>query len=366
MMQKKMILTAGPSITEKEISYVTDAVTNGWNENWNSYLFRFENEFSKYIGVKHAMTTSSCTGALHLGLLSLGIGHGDEVIVPDISWVATASAVVYTGAKPIFCDIEEGSWCIDANILESLITPKTKAIFVVHLYGHPANMPKIMEIANKHNLFVIEDAAAAIGAEVGGQKTGSFGHISGFSFQGAKVLVTGEGGMLVTNDSNLFSRTQSLANHGRDPNYPQASLEVGYKYKMSNIQAALGLAQLERVEELVNRKREINELYRELLSSNTDIRVSDELLGCRSTHWMTSIEFVGATFDERQKFMQLLKKNMIDSRHVFSPMSSFPMFERNASNDVAYRVGSSSLNLPSGHNITERDISYICKIINSF
>jgi perosamine synthetase len=360
---KKMILTAGPSITEKEISYVTDAVTNGWNENWNNYITRFEDEFARYIGVDNAITTSSCTGALHLGLLALGIGPGDEVIVPEITWVATASAVTYVGATPVFCDIEEGSWCMSITSAERLITSKTKAIFPVHLYGHPANMPEIMKLAEKYKLKVIEDAAPSIGAEVGGQKTGSFGDVSGFSFQGAKILVTGEGGMLVTNNQSLFNRVKSLGDHGRDPKYPLAAVEVGYKYKMSNLQAALGLAQLERIEELVNKKREINALYNELLSNNERVKVTSELEGCRSIHWMTSIELVGASFKEREKFMKKLKENMIDSRPVFSPMSSLPMFEKRAENPVSYRIGSSAINLPSGHNLRTKEIEYICKVV---
>ena len=361
----KLILTAGPSITEKEISYVTDAVTNGWNNDWNKYIVNFENEFSQYIGVENAITTSSCTGALHLGLLALGIGPGDEVIVPEITWVATASAVAYVGATPVFCDIEEGSWCMDVKSAESLITSKTKAIFPVHLYGHPANMPEVMELANKYNLKVIEDAAPSIGAEVGGQKTGSFGDVAGFSFQGAKIMVTGEGGMLVTNNQSIFDRVKSLGDHGRDPSQPYASIEVGYKYKMSNLQAALGLAQIERADELVNRKREINALYNKLLSSNDRVKVSSELEGCKSIHWMTSIELIGASFEDRENFMKKLKENMIDSRPVFSPMSSLPMFNKGKENPVAYRIGSSAVNLPSGHNLNNSDIEYICKIITN-
>ena len=360
----KMILTAGPSITEKEISYVTDAVTSGWNENWNGYITRFEDEFSKYIGVDNAVTTSSCTGALHLGLLALGIGPGDEVIVPEITWVATASAVAYVGATPVFCDIEEGSWCMDVKSAESLITSKTKAIFPVHLYGHPANMPEVMELANKYNLKVIEDAAPSIGAEVGGQKTGSFGDVAGFSFQGAKIMVTGEGGMLVTNNQSIFDRVKSLGDHGRNPKYPLAAVEVGYKYKMSNLQAALGLAQIERVDELVNRKREINALYNQLLSKNDKVKVSTDLKGCKSIHWMTSIELIGASFKDRENFMKKLKENMIDSRPVFSPMSSLPMFEKRSDNPISYRIGRSSINLPSGHNLNQEEITYICDVIN--
>jgi len=299
-----------------------------------------------------------------LGLLALGIGAGDEVIVPEITWVATASAVAYVGATPVFCDIDEDSWCMNVESAESLITSKTKAIFPVHLYGHPANMPEVMKLAKKYNLKVIEDAAPSIGAEIGNQKTGSFGDVACFSFQGAKIMVTGEGGMLVTNDKEIFDRVKSLGDHGRDPAQPFAAVEIGYKYKMSNLQAALGLAQLERVNELVDRKREINALYRELLLDNHQIKVTSEIYGSKSIHWMTSIELIGATFDDRAEFINELKINMIDSRPVFSPMSSLPMFDKQESNTVAYRIGSSAVNLPSGHNIQKQEIEYICKVIN--
>jgi len=362
--ERELILTAGPSITKKEINYVTDAVKNGWNKNWNSYLTRFEESFAEFINIQHAMTTSSCTGALHLGLLSLGIGEGDEVIVPEITWVATASSVKYTGAEPVFCDIDPVSWCIDIPSLERSITKRTKAIFPVHLYGHPANMYEIMEIAHKYNLAVIEDAAASIGAEIGEKRTGSFGDISGFSFQGAKVLVTGEGGMLVTNRDDLFDRIKSLGDHGRDPNKALEAAEIGYKYKMSNIQAALGLAQLERVDELVNRKREINQLYRNFLGSNRKINVSKELEGCKSIFWMTSIELKVGDFQIRKKFMKALKEHQIDSRPVFSPLSSLPMFKKVNDNPVAYKIGSTSINLPSGHNLKDEEVEYVSSIVN--
>jgi len=362
--ERELILTAGPSITDKEISYVTDAVTSGWNNNWNMYLDKFENSFAKFIDTKHAMTTSSCTGALHLGLLALGVGEGDEVIVPEITWVATASSVKYTGAEPVFCDIDPVSWCMDVASLEKSITKKTKAIFPVHLYGHPANMPEIMEIARKYNLHVIEDAAPSIGAEIAGKKTGSFGDISGFSFQGAKILVTGEGGMLVTNRDDLFDKVKSLGDHGRDPNRPLAAVEVGYKYKMSNLQAALGLAQLERVDELVDRKREINKLYQGFLINNKKINVSKELEGCKSIFWMTSIEIKDGDSGLRDNFMKALKDKKIDSRPVFSPMSSLPMFQKRSENPVSYKIGSTSINLPSGHNLKDEEIEYVSSVIN--
>lgn len=361
MKMNEMILTAGPSITEKEISYVNDAVSNGWNNEWNKYLIKFENTFADYVNVHNAMCTSSCTGALHLALMACGIGPGDEVIVPEITWVATASAVAYTGAKPVFCDIEEVSWCMDISSAESLINSKTKAIIPVHLYGHPANMPEILDLADKNGLYVLEDAAPSVGAEIAGQKTGTFGHISGFSFQGAKILATGEGGMLVSNDDDLFARAKFLNDHGRDPKQTLSAVEVGYKYKMSNLQAALGLAQIERADELVNKKREINSLYRQYLKDCNKVIVTEEKTGCKSNHWMTSIEIVGADFEKRSMFMDELKSLNIDSRPVFSPMSSLPMFERSLDNPVSYRIGESAINLPSGHNLTIEQIEYVAE-----
>jgi len=362
-MQDEMILTAGPSITDLEIEYVNDAIRNGWNSNWNSYINQFEASFSEYIGTKHAVTTSSCTGSLHLALLALGIGPGDEVIVPELTWIATASCVAYVGATPVFCDIEETSWCLDPDTLEKCITDNTKAIIPVHLYGHPANMPVIMDIAKKHDLFVIEDAAPSIGATIDQQKTGSFGHISCFSFQGAKVLVTGEGGMLVTNNSELFSQVQYLGDHCRDSEKVLWNTGIGYKYKMSNLQAALGLAQLERIEELVDRKRWINETYHHYLDDVTEVQVSTEKPRCKSIHWMTSIEIADIDNDRRLEIIRLLKERNIDSRPVFYPISSMPMFASKPDNKVAYRVGHSSINLPSGHNISKEQIEYICKAL---
>jgi len=249
-----MILTAGPSITQKEIDYVTDAVTNGIDEHWNDYIKRFEKAFAEYIGVKHALTTSSCTGALHLALVALGIKEGDEVIVPDSSWIATASVVRYVNAKPVFADVLPSSWCIDPDSIKRLITSRTKAIIPVHLYGQPADMTRIMDIADLHGLKVIEDAAPSVGAEIDGKHTGSFGDIGCFSFQGAKMVSTGEGGMIVTDDTELFERVKHFAEHGRSGSGFDIS-DIGYKYKMSNIQAALGLAQLERVDVLIAKKR---------------------------------------------------------------------------------------------------------------
>ena len=360
MAPSKMILTAGPSITQKEIDYVTDAVTNGWNSNWAGYLNRFEKAFAEYCGTTHAMSTSSCTGGLHLSLLGLGVGPGDEVIVPEITWVATASAVEYTGATPVFADVLADTWCLDTDKLEAAITPRTKVIVPVHIYGHPTYMPAVMEIAKKHGLRVMEDAAPALGATVHGQKVGSFGDVACYSFQGAKIMTCGEGGMVVSSDDALMERIRFLADHGRHPTIPFLIQEVGYKYKLSNLQAAMGLAQLERIEELVGKKRVIYGWYKARLSDVPEVALNAEREWARNIMWMSSVVLRDGI--DRAAVMKGLKEKGVDSRPFFPPVSSFPMFESHAQkNPVAYRLGRQGINLPSGHNLTEDEVAYVSR-----
>ena len=288
------ILTAGPSISNREVNYVRDAAANGWNHRHSDYLTRFENTFADYVGSKYAMATSSCSGALHLSLLAIGVGPGDEVIVPDVTWVATASAVMYTGAKPVFADINTDDWTINLDSIKGLINEKTKAIIPVHLYGYGAAMVQIMELARENNLHVVEDAAPAIGTEIGGKRAGTFGDFGCFSFQGAKLLVTGEGGMLVTDNEELFKRAKKDQDHGRKPGTFWID-ELGHKYKMNNITAALGLAQIERADNQIFRKRRINRWYTEKLSDIGTISFQKESQNARSICWMTSFTSVSYT-----------------------------------------------------------------------
>lgn len=363
-MSHKTILTAGPSITQKEIDYVHDAVSHGWNENWNGYLKRFEEGFANYVGTKFALSTSSCTGALHLALLALGVGPGDEVIVPEVTWVATASAVAYTGATPVFADVDAETWCLDPRSAARAITRRTKVIVPVHLYGHPSDMPVIRGLAVAHKLKVLEDAAPALGGEVKGKKVGGLGDVAAFSFQGAKIMTTGEGGMLVTNDEALFERVRFLGDHGRDPHVPFKIAEVGYKYKMSNMQAAMGLAQLERIEELVAKKRQIYGWYHERLADLPQIRLNVERPWARNIYWMTSVVLDERAGVSRDKVMAELKERHVDSRPFFPPVSSFPMFKNCAAqNPVAYGVSANGINLPSGHNLIESNIDYVCSAL---
>jgi perosamine synthetase len=347
--------------------YVSDAVQKGWNENWNDYLSKFEESFAKYIGVKYALCTSSCTGALHLALASLGIKKGDEVIVPDFTWIASVSIINYLGATPIFVDVDPESWTILPEAIEKAITPNTKAIIPVHMYGHPAEMDKIMEIAKKYNLTVIEDAAPSIGAEFKGKKTGSFGEFAAFSFQGAKLLVTGEGGMLLTNNKELYEIAKNLNDHGRDPKIPFWINRIGYKYKMSNMQAAFGLAQLEKIDQLISCKRRIFKWYSEGLESVEGIKLNDEAFekGAKSIYWMTSILLEKELKLDREEFITELKNKFnIDTRPVFPKISKFPMFKEVENINSEY-ISKRGINLPSGVCLTKEKVNFICESIKS-
>lgn len=364
-----IIQTAGPSISQKEVDYVLDAVKNGWYENWSGYINKFEEEFAKYIGTKYAISTSSCTGALHLILASLRIRKGDEVIVPDTTWVATANVVKYVNAEPVFVDVDRDTYTMSHESLENAITDKTKAIIPVHLYGHPANMDPIMEIANEYGLYIIEDAAPSIGAEYKGKKVGTFGDAAAFSFQGAKLMVTGEGGMLVTDDDDIYDIAASIANQGRDPHIDFWIREIGLKYKMSNLQAALGLAQLERIDDLIEKKKKIYSWYKNCLSEIEGLQLSIEKEWAKSIHWMTSLVINDSINIEREYLRKKLLEARIDTRPLFPPISQFPMFNNynNPNSEFLYRRG---INLPSALNLTEKDVNFvsknIIKIVNTF
>ena len=360
-----MILTAGPLITHYENIYTLDAVNNGWNTQWSKYLDKFENEFSNYIGSKFAISTSSCTGALYLSLLACGIGEGDEVIVPELTWVATASAIKYVGATPVFADVDLETWCIDTNNLQNILTENTKAIMPVHLYGNPAEMSKIMSFANENNLSVIEDAAPAIGATYNNQKVGSFGDFGCFSFQGAKLLVTGEGGMVVTNDEEKFNKLKKLWDHGRVPGTFWID-ELGYKFKMSNLQAAFGLGQLENIEALIESKKRNYTRYVENLKNTKGIKLSRAGKNTESIYWMTSVLIDSELNIEREALTNQLRDLNIDTRPVFPAISQYPIWgKKYKENPNSKIIGENAFNLPSGVNLKKEEIDYICESLIS-
>jgi perosamine synthetase len=345
----ELILTAGPLITAREASYALDAARYGWNNRWSDYIKAFEESFAEYLGVKHALSTSSCTGALHLALLALGIGSGDEVIVPDITWVATANAVAYTGATPVMVDVDEEGWCLSPAAFEAAITDRTRAVMPVHLYGQPARMDRILELAAARDIRVVEDAAPAIGAEWRGQRTGTFGDLAAFSFQGAKLVVTGEGGMLVTDDDELYEKAVLLWDQGRDPERTFWINETGWKYKMSNVQAAIGLGQLQQVDHLIEAKRRVFSWYEEDPEGVPHVELSREVPEARGIYWMSNLLLADDAPIGRDDLRAFLRERNVDSRPVFPPISQYPIWTaEQRRNPVAERVGRQALNLPSG------------------
>ncbi|MDB5098552.1 MAG: perosamine synthetase [Cyanobacteria bacterium RYN_339] len=353
------IPVSGPWITDKEIAYVTDAVTNAWYERANMYHERFEAAFAAYLGVKHAVALPSCTSAIHLALLAAGVGEGDEVIVPDLTWIASAAPITYVGATPVFADVDPLRWTLDPASFEAAITPRTKAVIPVDLYGNMADMDAIIAIAKRHGIVVIEDAAEAVGSRIGDRLAGSLGDMGVFSFHGSKTLTTGEGGMWVGNDDAWHARVLFLRDHGRKPGDKLFwNSEVAYKYKMSSMQAALGLAQLERVEELVTRKREIFAWYREALPGFT---LNHEAPGTTSSYWM-----VTALLDSpKDEVQQRLAAAGIDARPFFYPLSSLPAYAHlgRAANPHAYAIAPSGINLPSGFNMTPELVARVAEVL---
>ena len=362
---KSRIYYTKPSITELEIRYTTDAAANGWGEKCYEYINRFEEAFKAHLSVKFAIATSSCTGALHMGMAALGIGPGDEVIMADTNWIATASPIVHLGAKPVFVDILSDSWCLDPALVEQAITPRTKAIVAVHLYGNLCEMDKLLAIGEKHGIPVIEDAAEAIGSIYHGKRAGSMGKFGTFSFHGTKTLTTGEGGMFVTNDPALYEHVLTLSNHGRARGQTRQFWPdmVGFKYKMSNIQAAMGCAQMERIGELIGRKRKIFESYQELLTSLPGVMLNPEYPGVVIGAWMPCAIFKPATGVTLGKLQDAFAADNIDARVFFHPLSSLPMFHKRLEHRHAWDIPGRAINLPSYHDITLNDQDRVAAVI---
>lgn len=353
-----------PSITDLEIAYATDAAANGWGERCYEYIHRFEELFREHLAVPYAIATSSCTGAMHMGLAALGVGPGDEVILGDINWIASAAPVTYLGGKPVFVDVLEDGWCIDPAKVEEAITPRTKAIIAVHLYGNLCDLEALLAIGRKHGIPVIEDAAEAVGSEYRGRKAGSMGAFGVFSFHGTKTVTTGEGGMIVTSDEALYKKVLTLNAHGRLPGEAKqfwASV-VGYKYKMSNMQAAIGCAQMERVEELIAQKRRIFEYYKRGFAG-VPVAMNPENNGTRNGYWMPTVVVDQNVPFDRDNLLQKFREHNIDGRVFFWPLSMLPMFEERPENKVSYSLYTRAVNLPSYHDLNEDEQNRVIDVV---
>ncbi|MDQ8729107.1 DegT/DnrJ/EryC1/StrS family aminotransferase [Bradyrhizobium sp. LHD-71] len=366
---------AGPSVSELEVAYVAEAARDAWYRGAYTFTRRFEQSFADYVGVRHAIAVPHCTSALHLALLALGIKEGDEVIVPECSWIASAAIITYVGAQPVFADIDPTTWCISPESIERLVTPKTRAVIPVGLYGLPADMPAIRKIAEKFKIHVIEDAAQSLGGKHSGKMSGSAADVAAFSFGGTKTLTTGEGGMFVTDDEAIFERAQFLRDHGRSrANYKNfLNTEVAYKYRMSDLQAAFGLAQLERIDELLAKKRRIFEWYRMRLGDVPGLALNAEPPEFVNSYWMTTVVLdpsIGlTTADVRSRF----EEYGLDVRPFFHPMSSLPAFagypkveEAQKGNSVAYSISPRAFNLPSALELSEAQVDRVCDLLKTF
>ncbi len=359
----EFIPVAEPDFGGNEEAYLVDCLRSTWVSSIGPYVTRFEGDFARFCGTRYALSTVNGTAAMHLALAALGTGRGDEVIVPTLTFIATANAVSYTGASVVFADSEYETWNISPSAIEGKITARTKAIIVVHLYGHPANMGPILETAHKHQLIVVEDAAEAHGAEYEGRRVGSLAKVGVFSFYGNKIITTGEGGMLTLDDQLLAERATFLKDHAMSAEKRYWHPEIGFNYRLTNLQAALGVAQLERVETIITRKRANAAYYNQLLSDVSGLRLPPEAVWAKNVYWMYSILLDDAFPLSRDQLMAHLKRQAIDSRPFFYPLHTMPPYARGESYPVAEDLARRGLNLPSSSRLTPKQIERICAAI---
>lgn len=364
----KKLFMAGPWITEHEIKVVEDAMRNGWYENAYYYVETFQKEFAKYHNRKYGIMTPNCTTAIHLLLTAMGIKDGDEVIVPECTWIATAAPVTYLRATPVFGDIEPANWCLDPQSVEENITSRTKAIIVVDLYGNMPLMDELQKISQKHNIPLVEDAAEALGSKYKNVRAGKFGIGSVFSFHRTKTITTGEGGMLLLDDDKLFERCMFLRDHGRVAGIPYYNSEVTYKYMPFNLQAALGYAQFQRIEELVGKKHEIFEKYKTCLKDVPDLQFNAEPEGGYNGVWATAVVFGKSHNLTKKEIMQKIEEQGLPTRPFFYPLSSLPAYpgaeeKYKSRNPVAYDIANRGINLSCSLNLTDDQIEAQCNAI---
>ena len=350
-----------PRLSKNVAKYVNECIDKTWISSKGEFINVFEDKFAKFINVPYASSVSNGTVALHLALHVLGIGKGDEVIMPTLTYVATANAVDYVGATPIFVDSDKYSWNIDVNSIENKITSKTKALLIVHLYGACCDMNNIKLLCQKYNLFLIEDVAEAFGSYYQGKSAGTFGDISTFSFFGNKTITTGEGGMIVSNNQSLIEKVKYLKSQAVSPIKEYWHDEVGFNYRMTNICAAIGVAQLETANEILARKRQILELYK-LFLNNSNIEFQKEINGTIHSYWMVSILLPNRKI--RDLVRENLNVNEIETRPLFHPVHTMPVFYTKQLFPVAEDLSNRGINLPSFPDLTDLEIKLICDIIN--
>ncbi|BBY27928.1 DegT/DnrJ/EryC1/StrS family aminotransferase [Mycolicibacterium sediminis] len=364
---------AGPWVTDLEVAYVAEAAADDWYTGAGRSVASFEAEFAEYVGAGHAAAVPHGTSALHLAMAALGIGPGDEVVVPESTWVATAAPIHYLGATPVFADVDPRTWCMSADSLAKRLTARTKAIVTVDLYGGMPDMAAIESAAA--GIPIIEDAAQAIGGKWHGRPAGTLGDVAAFSFHGTKTMTTGEGGMVVTSRDDVFERISRLRDHGRTPadfKLFQTS-ELAFKYRMSSLQAAFGRAQLSRIDELVGKKKQIFEWYEERLAMVPGVELNHREPDVENALWMVTV-VVDPTHDlSTRRLMELFDAHSVDTRPFLPPLSSLPAFagydtaaDGARRNPVAYDIAGRAINVPSALALTESQVDRVCDLLQLF
>ena len=363
-MENRFITVAAPVLEGNEKLYVMDCLESTWISSTGKYIKRFEDAFADFCQVKHAVSCSNGTTALHLALMALGVAPGDEVIVPTLTFVATANAVTFCGGQPIFVDADQETWNIDPSRIEEKITPRTKGIIVVHLFGYPVNMDPVLAIARRRGLFVLEDAAQAHGAEYKGQRVGSLGDIATFSFFGNKIVSTGEGGMVVTNDSDMAAKINLLKNHGMDPNRRYWHAIIGYNYRMTNVAAAIGLAQIEKVDWQLARRREVVSRYQEVLAGVEGLTWQIEKGWAKHVWWMFSVIVANTYTVSRDEIIARMQVRGIETRPVVYPLHQLPPYAASVAGQefpIANGIASRGINLPTWAGLKREDVDFVCE-----
>jgi len=367
----KKITSAGPSITNSEVEHVLDAIQNGWHENMNKHTDQFIDDFSGYIGINYCLPTAHCTDAIHLAMLALNIGPGDEVIVPDLTWVASASPIIFVGATPVFADVDPISWCITAETIEKRITSKTKAVVVVDLLGNIAEWNEIHMLCKSKGIRMIEDSAQALGSKFEGKYAGSFGDISVFSFSPTKMITAGQGGAFCTNDEELYRKAKLFYHHGMDAEISGKyywSNVLGYNYQWTNLQAALALSQLKRIDELIEYKIWLYNEYRKNLSEVEGILLNSPGDKTESSYWITTVIIDSKYGLSKEKIIESFSEFNIDIRPLFYPLSEMPPFQdfiksnMKKTNPVAYSLSDNGICLPNGNNLNKDDVKRISDV----
>lgn len=365
----RKIPIASPQLEGNELAYVTDCIKTNWISSQGKYVKEFEEIFSNYHNGYYALAVSNGTVALHLALEALGIGEGDEVIVPDLTFAASINAILYTGATPVLVDVDSQSWNLNPELVRAAISNKTKGIMPVHLYGQPCDMKPIVEIANEYNLKIIEDCAEALGSTYFGQPVGCFGDVSTFSFFGNKTITTGEGGMIIFKDQKVYEKASVLRDHGMSKTRRYWHDMVGYNYRLTNLQAAIGVAQFERLETFVNRKRNAAALYNSVLSQSPFFQIPIVSDGYFNSYWLYTFLIKENSPFDREEFMDYMTNRSIETRPVFYPLHEMPPYQNfgNSQNlHISKDISERGVSLPSSVNLTEEELNHICQAISEF